>query len=878
MSADLPAGTPQRVPRPRLIEVLDSVPPGGVGLVVAAAGWGKSVLLEQWMAERGGRGRPRPAVALVRLGADSSDPVVFARQLLGAIGRAVPELDPGLDELVSPGPGRLGPLFIAELSRQFRQVDRALDIVVDDAQALGSDPRLGFELADVISRLPAHVRLVLASRYEPDMGLHRLRAEGRLVELREADLAFTEDEAEPLVAAITGCEPECHHIGSLTARTGGWAVGLSLAAQSMRSMDDPGDFLGAFRGTDQFIAQYLTCEVLNRSKPEVRGFLLQTAVLPWLSPELCAEVVDGHDLGASADLLEQLRRNCTFLTPVDDHRNRFRYHELFSDLLRYQLEVECPGRAGDLRRRAAVWLERSGYSSDAADQLMVLDDHEGVLRFTRRHGAEYFARDESATVLRWLDAVARPQRPAELLVDHLAVRVAAHEGHRARDTYRLLKQRSDLTPGQTAAVEVLYACLGLDDLPIPEVQRACDDAEAGLASASDRGEEVTDFLGIGGPESVEVMALYMRAIVAFHLGRLHDATRRLEQTLGMPGAEYSLWKVSALATLALTRALAGRHNHAEADARAAIELTAEVASEHHHAVTHAHLALAFSGWDRLELGPATEHLDTARVCAERSGWSADRALHKMIQVRIDWATHGPGVPVRAPLFTASPVTLPPHVAAETAASRARMLMMDPTPGDRAALIDLVSEQVAPGPLEVDLALFDGDLAAVEVALQRWQPDPSDLRGLIGHRSRSALLDDQRGRRGSALEAITEAIRLAELEGIRALFAEVPGALGLLRSDDRLARSAFVRSILAATGPMVRSGGSMGSIDSLPEPLTRREADLLPFLPTRLTNAEIAGELFISLNTVKSHLRHIYWKFGVDNRDAAVRCASDLGLL
>lgn len=872
MNRTRPAGTPKWVPRPRLVEVLDSVPPGGVGVVVAAAGWGKSVLVDQWMAERAGRGPSGPAVALVRLGANSSDPVVFARQLLRAIGRAVPEFDSELDELVSPGPGRLGLPFIAELSRQ---LDQPVDIVVDDAQELGSDPRLGLELVEVLRRLPGHIRLVLASRLEPDIGLHRLRAEGRLVELREADLAFADDEAAPLVASIAGYEPEERHVGSLTARTSGWAVGLSLAAHSMRSMDDPGEFLEAFGGTDQFVAQYLTCEVLNRSKPDVRAFLLHTSVLPWLSPELCAEVYDSRDVAASVDLLGYLRQNCMFLTPVDDHGNRFQYHQLFSELLRYQLEVECPDRVGDLRRRAASWLEESGYISDAADQLVALDDAEAVLQFTRRHAPEYFASDQTATVLGWLDSVARAERPVELLVDHMAAQVAAHEGTRARESYRRLKRRRDLTCGPAAALEVLYACLGLDDLPTPELQRACAAAEANFARARDQNEEVTDFLGIGGPDSVEAMVVYMGAIAALHRGRLHEAAQRLEHSLTLPGVEYSMWKISALATLALVRALAGRHTHAIADARAAIELTADAASEHHHAVTHAHLALAFTGWDRLELGQALEHLDKAGVCAERSGWTADRALHWMIAARIDWALHGPDAPVEAPLFFAAPVTVPPYVTAETVALRTRLMMMGADSGDRGALMSLVSEQASLCPLEVDLALHDGDLDAATAALGRWQPDSQDLRGLAGHQLRSALLDDRHGRRGAALGGASEALRQAELEGIRSVFAEVPGAIGLLRSDDRIARQPFARSILDATATMLRV---TGPVDSLVEPLTNREEDLLPYLPTRLTNAEIAAELFISLNTVKSHLRHIYWKLGVDNRDAAVQRVSELGLL
>ncbi|MCB1270520.1 MAG: LuxR C-terminal-related transcriptional regulator [Microthrixaceae bacterium] len=866
---------PQRIQRPRLVDVLDSIPPGGVGLVVAAAGWGKSVLLEQWLAERSHPSTPGPAVALVRLGSRSADPVVFARQLCRAIGETVPDFDPDIGELVAPGPGGLGPPFLAELSGRLGRLDGPLDIVLDDAHALGADPGLAREAAEALGHMGEHLRLVIASRWEPDVGLHRLRAAGRLVELREADLAFPGDEAAGLIASITGAEPERDEVELLTRRTSGWAVGLSLAAQSMHTMDDPEAFLAGFDGTDRFIAEYLTGEVLNRLKPAVREFLLHTSVLPWLSPELCSALEDSRSAAGAAEALDYLSSRSMFITPADAHGKRLRYHQLFSELLRYQLGVEYPELVGDLRRRASHWLEEHGYVSDAADQLVALDDHEAVLRFARRHGPEYFARSESAGVLAWLDSVARADRPAELLVERMAAQVAAHQSTLAREGYRQARSAPNLTSGQAAALGALYACVGLDDLPTSEIERACTDADECLQEARAAGVEVPDFLGIGGADSVEAMVAYMGAIAEFHRGRLHRAAQRLERALALPGVEYPLWKISALSSLALVRSLAGRHTHAVADAAAAIEVTSEVASEHHHAVTHAHLALAYTAWDRLELDAAVNHLREAEVCAERSGWSVDQALHRMVAARLDWALRGPEAAPARPLFSAAPESLPPYVVCETVACRLRLDALGGNFDYGSELLGLAPECASLRPLEVDLALCRGDLSTAETMLGDWHPDPHDLRDLVGRSLRSAVIHDGTGRRREALDDLAVALRKAEPEGIRSVFAEVPGAVALLRSDDRTAGRGYARSVLEVTTTMLRVAGTAAD---LVEPLTEREQDLLPYLPTRLTNAEIAAELYISLNTVKSHLRHIYWKLGVDNRDGAVERAGDLGLL
>jgi LuxR family maltose regulon positive regulatory protein len=573
--------------------------------------------------------------------------------------------------------------------------------------------------------------------------------------------------------------------------------------------------------------------------------------------------------------LEYLRSHSLFLTPVEPNGHRLRFHQLFADLLRYQLALEDPEAMSAVRRRAATWLEQNGWQADAGEELVTIGEPTKVLEFVRRHGADFFARNESSTLLRWLDGIALAEGPTDLLIDQLAAEMATHQTARVRMSHRLLTARSDLHSGQLAAVEALYSCAGLDDLPTEEVERAVAATRQHLETALGEGEQVPDFLGIGGAATAEAMASYMGGLASFHSGNLLRATEQLRDTLTLEGMSYPLWKTSALSTLALVRAWSGWHEHATIDARAALELAASAASPHHHAVTHAYLALAATSLDRLEIDLATEHLTEAGICVQRSGWAVDRALHQMLSEKLEWVGDGSSAVPGLPAPAAPPATLPRIIECSLAVNRARQLALAGSIPAARSQLTLCPEGPQRWAGEVDIALVSGELEVALERLARWQPPSRDLRELVGHALRTAVAESAAGRSDRALHTMSEALRQAEPESLRAVFSEVPRALDLIRSEPDLLRSDFAISLVQGS----RGGGIPSTHGDLPsEPLTSREAELLPYLPTRLTNAEIADRLFVSVNTVKTHLRHIYWKLDVENRDAAVARAEELGLL
>ena len=370
----------------------------GVGLVVASAGSGKSVLLEQWAGAR-----TDLCVCTVRLSHRHNDASVFAGAVLNALAAAPQPIDAHLAGRRIVGGDGLGEPFVEGLLAELQAQETDLVLVFDDLHLVTNTTLLS-ELEQLIERLPDNVRLVLATRWDPPMRLGWLRLEGRLVEVRGADLAFDRGEAAALLRSTSGTELSDSQAAILVDRTDGWAAGLRLAAISLEDTDDPTHFVEAFSGSDRLVVEYLTQEVFATLDSTTRRFLLLTSVLPWLSIDLCDAVTGGDD---AATMLADLERRCLFVTRLDGGDSRLRYHQLFADLLRDQLRAEDPRLVDDLRWKSSQWLGANGHVEDAVEQLLAAGDHWSAFGMLLDHGQEIFERSESSDA----GAVAGRDRP-----------------------------------------------------------------------------------------------------------------------------------------------------------------------------------------------------------------------------------------------------------------------------------------------------------------------------------------------------------------------------------------------------------------------------------------------------------------------------------
>jgi len=246
----------------------------------------------------------------------------------------------------------------------------------------------------------------------------------------------------------------------------------------------------------------------------------------------------------------------------------------------------------------------------------------------------------------------------------------------------------------------------------------------------------------------------------------------------------------------------------------------------------------------------------------------------MLTTKYTWLTEGAIAALKLAPPAVAPATLPLVVECDIAVSRARLLAMNGSTPAAQDQLTLCTDGAMRWRGAIDVALTHGNLDVVRRHLTAFQPHREVLRDQVGHRVRAAVLDSATGHTEQAVQKMTTALIQASRERMVAVFFEVPGALDLLRSEPDLRQDDFAVSVVEAAPGFGTADRSTG----LPEPLTDRETQLLPYLPTRLTNAEIADRLYVSVNTVKTHLRHIYWKLDVESRNAAVARAVELGLL
>jgi LuxR family maltose regulon positive regulatory protein len=379
------------VPRPGLTDRLEQGAQGRLTLVTAPAGWGKTTVVGDWLAGRSG------AAGWVALDPADNDSARFWRYVAEALRRAGARLD---DQSV----GALGAsddTFEAGLSALLNaaaELPEPAVLALDDYHLI-SHPAVHRSVEFLLSHLPERLRLVMASRSEPPIGVPRLRARGELTELRASDLRFDDGEAAALLGGVMGHDLEDAEVVALCLRTEGWAAGLYLAGLSMRDRADAPAFIDAFAGDDRLVVDYLAAEVLDHQPPERREFLLRTSILGRLTGPLCDAVAGTVDAGRT---LAELERSNLFLVPLDSRREWYRYHHLFGELLQHELALSAPGELPDLHRRAAGWYLDNGSVDEAIHHRAAAGDLGGAADLIAEHWTDTMSRGYTGTIERWL--------------------------------------------------------------------------------------------------------------------------------------------------------------------------------------------------------------------------------------------------------------------------------------------------------------------------------------------------------------------------------------------------------------------------------------------------------------------------------------------
>lgn len=846
--------------RPRLLAALDAGSDGRLTLVTGPPGSGKTVLLTTWLAVRD------PRTSLISLG--TADRTIsglwstLSQALQGSRQRATRPAPTTPDALVQrlleiTAPAGPGPVQT---------------LILDDLH-LADSPATRAALTALL-RIEAAPRLVISSRIDPGLALQRLRLAGSLTEIRGPDLAFTPEEVRAVLAQDgIGLSPSM--LNRLWTRTEGWAAGLRLAALSLAGHEDPDAFVEDFAGDDRAVVAYLIEEVMERQSEQARELLLATAVVDQISAPLANALTGGSD---AVTILDDLLHANVFLVPLDRRGEWFRYHALFADLLRSQLARRGPVAVARQHRRAAHWFAEEDRPLDALSHSVSAEDWDGATAILADRWLELRDADGGATLDRVLAAFppgAIDARPEAALV--AAVRCLDRGEHGPADAHLLAagrlrhrlsgSRRADFTRG----------------LSLVRLLRAGRDGD--VDGAARELSVVATFAHQDSPRSREAVAL------------AHLEVGRLEAADGADGAERRLRLAEQLAAgstrpeLALEAqaqrawlyALDGELRAARLAADAALThagllappapgllagaLVAAEAGDLRHAAEQVRAARGASPGGVVEPG-RLRRLEIAFV-GGRLAQACGRAEAEAACDQLHGALAG-WTPPRRLGDGAHAVAAELLVALGHADAALAELSDLPDPSDGGA--------VSVARIAVLLALDRSEQALVEgersMACERLP-----LPVAVAAAARTATAAEAEGDRGLAQRYAERALDLAEPEGVR-----LPLAAAMAELDPILHRllrfGSSHRSLIGEVMELVRSGTAPSAADVAPldDALSERELAVLRYLPTLLSSTEIAGELFVSVNTIKSHLKGVYRKLGVGNRREAVERARDLGLI
>ena len=864
------------VPRPGVFELL-----GGAERVVhvsAPAGSGKTFLLRSWIAAEGLSER----AAWVSVGRGERDAQAFWLSVVDSV-RGTRIGSERVRELTA-GPDLDGATVVRRLLEDLGSLDERLWLVIDDLHELRAEEAIR-QVELLLGSAPPQLRFVLLTRRDLRLGLHRLRVEGELTEIRGEDLRFTLEESRRLLEAA-GVRLSDGALESLVATTEGWAAGLRLAALSLARDPDSERFAAKFSGRERAVADYLLAEVLERQPQEVTRLLLRTSILDRVSGPLADRLTGGS---GSERFLWELEDAGAFVVSLDAERSWFRYHHLFADLLALELRRTAPHEVPALHTLAAGWLAAHGQPVDAIRHAQTAENWGLAARLLADHWRSMYLDGRLATRRELLSGF-----PADMVAEDSELAALAAADRRAAgllpeaERYLALAERkSGSVPEErrgrfqvSLVIVRLVLARARNDLDgvVGQAQRLlelADSPHAIDAGVADEGLRATGLMDLGAAE--------------MWADQLEAADRHLEQGLeesrriGRPMLE--LQALSHLALLGVLRSPA----IGEQRAREAIELArAHGWEETASAAASAYLALGNVTLWRGQLAEAEGWLDRAELVLRRFAepttammLQVDRGLLESARGR-----HEDAMTAQRAAESTQRGFATRHIGAMRAKARTLEILVHVGETDlvQRALDEMDEDVRATGEMRVVVAKLrlvrddpQGAAAALAPIFAGASPVENprwEIQALL----LKASVDDALGDTGASSRALERALDLAEPDGLLLPFLLHP-APDLLERHSRL-RSTHASliseslNLLSGRAPAARPEDA----EPLREALSESELRVLRYLPTNLRAPEIAAELFVSLNTIRTHLRNVYAKLGVHSRADAVNRARELGLL
>ncbi|MDX1417283.1 MAG: LuxR C-terminal-related transcriptional regulator [Candidatus Promineifilaceae bacterium] len=892
-----PLPRPGFVERPRLTDLLTA----GLGLgddttetaarlilVSAPAGFGKTTLISAWLAQAADL-----QTAWLSLDEGDNDPIRFLAYLIAAV--QGPEPDAGetaVRLLQSPQPPPVETI-LTFLINDLSQDDRPLILVLEDYHVITTSA-VHQALAFLLDNQPPHLNLLLTTRSDPPLPLSRLRARGQIVEIRANDLRFTTDEAGKFLNQVMGLNLTREALAALEERTEGWIAGLQLAALSMQGRGDLTNFISSFTGSHRLIIDYLSEEVLNQQAIPVRKFLLATSILE----RVCGQLADALTQSSSGqETLEYLEQANLFLIPLDDERRWFRYHHLFGDVLRKRLQLVPPSQtngvieAAELHSRASAWFEQEGFIDEAIQHALAATDVERAVALVEQYSLVMFQHSNILSVRSWLErlpselVLTRPR----LILAHGWVMVLTGHGE-AIEQWLSASQASTAFTDPDLPVDILGE---LALLRATQARYQREDARS-LELALQAQELLSD-----DNRGLLAGALYTIAAAHMHQGDIGAASQAFAESVILgetKGGPYMA--LAALQELSELQVRQGRLNQVILTCQKTVSMAARWNWQSMPAVGMAHIYFGQVLYERNNLIGATHEL-----------------IDGINQLRgsTDQFVLAPGY------VTLSKIQMARNdfEGAFANIQRGEDWLIKMQMGDRGAgtllALGKIRLWISQGQLDVAARWFETcqwwaeetnigylqRLALVRLRLAQSRLNPQrqillevteTLNRLLALKETGkwfgqviavlvlqALVSQVQGDSAGAHTSLERALRLAEPEDYCRVFLDEgePLASLLLQARQRSCFTNYVDNLLDA---FRAEEANQPEADSLPEPLSNRELEVLRLAAAGASNKEIAGRLFIALPTVKKHISNILVKLDTSNRTEAATRARELNLL
>ena len=857
------------VSRQRLIESLQTGVKGRVTIISAPPGFGKTTLLSAWLATK-----KTSKVAWYSLDEDDSEPGRFFTYIAASLRPLELDSVPVLDSLLEAGSANPRELTVALLNDLSEFSSKSVALVFDDYHHITQQP-IHDAVAYLIDHLPNNIHLIFISRADPPLPLGRWRVRGRLTEIRADDLRFNEAEAAQFLNQSMGLALSADDIRTLEARTEGWVAGLQLAALSLQKSANPGEVISAFAGSNRYVADYLTDEVLSRQSETLRDFLLTTSILERFNAPLCDHVLQNN---RSESMLIELERANLFIIPLDSESNWFRYHHLFAELLRRRLIQDNASAVQPLHHRAAEWFEQNNFTIDAIRHWIAADEPERVAMLVERTISQTWGQAELAGLMRRIESLPEPTLAKYPALSAFLGWTWLWLGYGSERILPLLERaekqlgmHADAALGRFNVIRSFIVRIrdndALDSIRLGRLalnQLSADDSlwrgfanmslaislhsSGNLVEGENAYRETIRLCEQGGDSITALMAFCAMNQLIMDRGDLQRAFSLSQQTANTLRERISTSLVRGWVHINKARAhyLLNDLKNAWLETNQTLDLETQTGG-----MPDVGLRL-YVLLSKLELlngneSAARQAAEDLVALANRGGvtnaidWAHAVRAELMFRLK-DWAAfdsyartyHPPQQPLFFP-YRLQTLLQVRYLARQKAWDESRRLV--------AGQVRLAREA---GYVEYEMELH-----------------------IVG-----ALMEQEAGNPSAALNMLERALEIGKANGYVRVFLDEGEALQtLLAQIQRSRKDEFVAELLAAFGKSARIDQS-----SLIEPLTEREIDVLKLIAEGMSNPEIAEKLVLSVGTVKTHVKHIYGKLYVDDRVKAANKARELGII